>query len=473
MHPLPSSSFPLVVFPRGDFEPLPQCRRNHGCGYGVIRRAAIAALVLAAAGGAAMANGGGYESGGVTRAGDVAGFEPKATELVLMLDEKLTIDLGPQEAAVDIRYLMRNLTDRKVTVTFGFPVEESVSRTDFGDPAKQPKAQTSPAYCQDYRITARGKPLKSAWQTEPGNAADARRRGLAGWYVSSLTFAAGEEIPVAIRFRSAYPRVGQSVSDDGYTSAAVFKYRLSTAACWAGSIGTGRIVLKPDGIDPGDLRVLKPVNRFRKEGESWVWDFENLEPTLADDLEIEAVPEENSYSRPADGDAGNGPSVTYWERAGKWSVSHANYRAKASSTLPPEGERSYGVEHLKAREGTWAEGAPGPGVGEWLELQPVVPNPLLSLTLLPGFDASDELFQANARPKRVRIVLNGEHSFVASVPDRKGAFSIPVTGYSKPVRTVKLVFEEVWPGRRFEDLCVSRIWLESRLAKPPKITPQR
>lgn len=438
---------------------------------GAAKKAAVAVLVLAAAGGWVMANGGGYSSGGVTGTGDVAGFEPVDTERVRMLDEKLTISLGPNEAAVDIRYLMHNTTDRKVTVSFGFPVEESASRSDFDDPTKQAKPQTSPAYCQDYRLTARGKEVKSSWRLEPRNAADTRRQGLVGWYVSSLTFAAGEEIPVTITFRSAYPKSGSSVSDDGYESASVFKYRLSTAACWAGAIGAGRIVLKPDGIDPQDLRVLKPVNRFRKDGTSWVWDFEHLEPTMADDLEIEAAPQESSYTRPVKENATG--SVTYVERGGKWSMNHRNFRAKASSTLPPEGKQSYEADKIKNGGGAWAEGSSGPGVGEWLEMQPVAPTPLAAVGIHPGYDASDELFKANARPKRVRIVLNGEHSFSAAVPDQKGGFRIPVVGYGKPVRTIKLVFEEVWPGSRFEDLCVSGVWLESRLSKPPKVTPQR
>src|SRR6478609_2910759 len=72
----------------------------------------------------AFANGGGYFRGGVERAGDVAGFEPKETEKIRILDEKLTVALGSKAADVEVRYLMRNETDKKVTVRFGFPVEE-------------------------------------------------------------------------------------------------------------------------------------------------------------------------------------------------------------------------------------------------------------------------------------------------------------------------------------------------------------
>jgi hypothetical protein len=90
---------------------------------------AFAALSLPA-----HANCGGYLRGGVTRAGDIAGFEPKSTEHIRILDEKRTVDLGSAEAAVDVQYRTRNQTDRKVKVRFGFPVEESFDVGNLGVP---------------------------------------------------------------------------------------------------------------------------------------------------------------------------------------------------------------------------------------------------------------------------------------------------------------------------------------------------
>ena len=247
-----------------------------------------------------LANGGGYFRGGVERVGDVAGFEPKETEKIRILDEKLTVELGSAAADVEVRYLMRNETDKKVKVRFGFPVEESYDRElmvvvgeDGSKKVKEPK------YCQNYAIAASGKPITAKWQAEPKPSEDKKFQGIAGWLVSEITFAAGEEKPVLIRFRSAYPEESWSVSDDSSTGSSLFKYRLSTAACWAGTIGSGKITLKPNGIPASELKVLKPVNRFKKDGDNWVWDFENLEPTMADDLEIEASPEILTYEQGA------------------------------------------------------------------------------------------------------------------------------------------------------------------------------
>lgn len=417
-----------------------------------------------------LANGGGYFRGGVEKVGDVVGFEPKDTDKIRILDEKLTVELGARAADVEVRYLMRNETDKKVTVRFGFPVEESFDR-DLMGPEDEGAAKNAKElkYCQNYSIAASGKAVDSKWQIEPKPSGDKQFNGIAGWLVSEITFAAGEEKPVLIRFRSAYPEESWSVSDNSSTSSSLFKYRLSTAACWAGTIGSGKITLKPNGIPASELKVLKPVNRFRKDGDNWVWDFENLEPTMADDLEIEASPEIFSYPDVS-------PDNLYVSRGGKWSICHVNYEVKASSTLPDEGKISYAAENLKSlwtAEKAWSEGAEGTGVGEWVELTPKQPKPLAAIDIDPGYFKSEVHFLANARPKKVLVTLNGEHSFTATVQDARATCHIPIQGYAKPVKTIRMTFQEVWPGRNYEDLCVSAIRLHVRLDKKPKIQPAR
>jgi len=427
------------------------------------------------------ANGGGYFRGGVENTGDIAGFEPVATENIRILDEKLTIKLGTKEADVEVRYLMRNVTDKKVKVRFGFPVEESFDMNFMAGPGeeKSPDGKRL-AYCKNYQITASKKPVKATWQGERIETKEPQFKGVAGWLISEITFSGNEEKPVMIRFQSEYPLEEWGVSDDESRSAAIFRYRLSTAACWAGTIGTGRIVLEPAGIDPEELRVLKPVNRFRKEGGRWVWDFENLEPTLADDLEIEARPREFTYGyRISTGDFPDSEPAPHLltefiERGEKWSMLHANYQVKASSTLPADGDITYVPENVRERweKTAWSEGAPGPGTGEWLEITPVEPKPLLGIRIKPGYH-KEGLFKANARPKKIRFQLNGEHRFDADIPDQEDEITIPVVAYAKPVKKLRMTFTEVYPGDRFEDLCISSVRLHVRLDKKPKVQPAR
>lgn len=436
----------------------------------------VCAFVMFAAHTDSNANGGGYSRGGVRSAGDVEGFEPKATEQVRMLDELLHIKLGKVAANVEIRYLMRNESDRKVKVRFGFPVEEVASKDLTGGSVPAPAKNHS--YCRVYQITAGGKPVRFRWQAEKNPEKDVRITGISGWMVSEITFPAGGEIPVMIRFASDYPLDHWYVSENGSTSAALFRYRLSSAACWNGTIGTGRIILEPDGIQPADLRVLRPVNRFKKDGNRWVWNFTDLEPTLADDLEIECQPAMHVYGeQPIGEERVDHPAhlrADYVERGKQWSMVHSNYTIKASSTLAPSDGARYDAENIRMRweENAWSEGAEGPGIGEWLEITPVEAKPLIELQLKAGYQKGG-LFRLNARPKTIRVELNGEHRFDATIPDKIEETSIPVIGYDKPVRKIRMTFTEVYPGTRYEDLCVTELLLHVRLDRKPNLRPSR
>jgi hypothetical protein len=235
-------------------------------------------------------------------------------------------------------------------------------------------------------------------------------------------------------------------------------------------------VVRADGVVPNEVKILQPVNRFRRSGAQWDWNFEKLEPTLADDLSIEAVPQESSYGRSASTgkmDHSRDDSVDFIERAGKWYIAHTNYSVTASSTLPPDGSTRYDATYVREWNAVRSEGAPGPGIGEWLELKPEVARPLRSVRIWPGHCGSQTLFQRNARPKRIELLLNGEHRFDASLDDDIERQTILVEGYDKPVKSLRLTILDAYPGSRHDDLCISRIMLETRATKIPKITPAR
>lgn len=422
-----------------------------------------------------FANGGGYITGGAERSGDITGFEPQATESIRMAEEDLHIKLGPKRAKVEIRYRMENLTKQRVSVRFGFPVEEVPAVQGLGIGAMLPPAgdfdvHPEPLYCQGYRLFDGKKEVKTKWQAEKRSALDDRFSHLAGWFVSEVAFAPAEAKEWTIRFETIYPFKRSSVSEDEFISAARFKYRLSTAACWAGTIGKGRIVLEPDGIDPDELQVIKPANRFQKMGEGWVWEFDDFEPSLADDFEVEAQPEISRYSSYSEASDPN--ELGYEGRGHRWSIIHANYEVTASSTLLPEGDRGYDPGNLKEWGRAWAEGATGSGIGEWLEIKPKVAKPLSAITFVPGFPEKS-LFIANARPKRVRVEINEEYSTTAEIEDGMATVRIPVSGYNKPVSKIRLVIEEVWPGARFEDLCLHTLRLHVRVDRKPNFQPAR
>lgn len=438
----------------------------------------ISAVLGSVSCGVALANGGGYSRGGVESSGSIQGFEPKQTDKVQILDEQLTITLGPESAAVEVRYLMKNVSESKAKVRFGFPVEvERDNFWGFGGPREElSDEELVEKYCAGYEVTAFGKPLKSKFERETMQKEDQRMDGLGGWLISDFKLDPGTEMPMRIAYTTYYPYSYQSVSDDVTVGHRNFNYRLSTAACWVGPIAKGRIVIKSRGIRANEIRFIKPVNRFRKVDDDWVWNFENLEPTLADDLELIPVLGESSYGRYVARGEVNDPGIkdgNFIERGERWFIEHSSYDIAASSTLMAGETHSYEAERLKEWNGLWSEGAKGKGVGEWLELKPAVAKPLDSIVIKPGCWLSDDLFTKNARPKRIKVELNGEKSFEVALPDRKESCKIFIDDYDRLVSRIRLTFLDVWPGTQYEDLCISQIRLRAILAKKPHVQPAR
>jgi hypothetical protein len=436
----------------------------------------------------AGANGGGYAFG-VTFTGGIAPFQAMGTENVQILDEQLDIQLRRLDAAVVVRYSMRNPSDQPVKVRFGFPVEAS------WEPDWEIPAETDPGYAEnrrrqlaktyqqlrDYEVRMDGASIKADFAVEPFASGLVKPfpgsevlRNIAGWMVSEATFPPSSTVLLEIRYSANHFTSGTFVSDDDRAEPSRFVYRLSTGAVWRGPIAKGTVTIRADGIPADEVEVVAPRGRFKRDSNGWTWIFKDLKPTLADDITVRPTPaylEVGAYSEWESG------ARSYIERAGAWGVSHQRFTVRASSTLAATKEHAYGAENVAVDDAKspWCEGVPGGGVGEWLELIPAKPAPLLGIAILPGVVAESKrgLFEANGTPVRIEALLNEEHRFVATLGDRLARQFIPVTGYTKPVSKVRLTILEVRPGTRFDDTCISRVLLYDRLKRQPEMRGAR
>lgn len=446
----------------------------------VVLVAGVAALLWAPS---ALANGGGYAFG-VKFTGTLAPFQASGTEHVQIVDEKLDIALRRTDAAVAVRYTMRNLTSKPVTVQFGFPVEaqwEDNGIDDSEEPAKGRPEGFARAVQQlkGYAVTADGQPVASKLEVEPfatgkippfpGSEA---LKNVAGWMVSTVELPADKTITLEIRYSADYLGDSTFVSDDTTASPLSFVYRLSTGAIWNGPIASGTVTIRTDGIPWQEVEIEAPAGRFSRTTDGWSWSFKNLKPTLADDIRIVAVPgffEQGIYLPQG---ARSCRPRSYVERKGQWGEGHQCFKARASSTLPPTKSHGFGPEHLAEYwpEAPWSEGAPGSGVGEWVELQLTKAAPLLAIEIFPGFIShkKKDLFTRNGRPSRVEVTLNGEHRFMATLPDKAEGQLVPVVGYAKPVSKVRITIQDVFAGTEFADACISQVVLYDRLTKQPE-----
>lgn len=137
----------------------------------------------------------------------------------------------------------------------------------------------------------------------------------------------------------------------------------------------------------------------------------------------------------------------------------------ASSTLPPDGGGSY--ESTRTVDGLaatcWAEGAPGPGVGEAITLTFPSEIEVSRLTLVGGFARDEVLWAHNNRPHDVTIRFAGGYQAMLALPDTM----VPQTVEITPVRTdhVTLVIDSTYVGVRFDDTCLAEIEVWGRVVE--------
>ena len=444
-------------------------------------RSVLLRLVLASfAAVSAWANGGPVAEG-VTSTGDGTLLAKGAKTSVSIEEEDLTIDLQQEFAEVRLRYRMRN-AGGAVAQDFFYPVE-----TWEGDVDRYAITADGTAL-QVTTVDAKGAAAKVAKlkQRDMGEENEKAPAPIQRWRKSVIPFSAGQTREILIRYRSAYAENGSDVSDDVRRDARYFAYRLSPAAAWKNPIGRGKVTVNLRLPEPENVVIEKPSARFHQVSPTqWEWTFRDLRPTQADDLRIVTQPAYVGYGRTlplGDPREDAGANSAFYRIVGPRAfVEHSNYAAVASSTLKPgKSGQTYGVENLRQRfgaENTWAEGVDGDGIGESLTLTVKDPLPLDALLVRPGFYHSEkkDLWTANNRVATCEITLNDEHTFTAEIPDERfrEPYPIPVRGYAKPVKTVRLIIKAVHRGTQFRDTCISYVGLRAKLASVPKIQGAR
>jgi hypothetical protein len=459
-----------------------------------------------------LANGGAWQTG-VPQTGNASASKNDRHTDVTIENETLKIDLHPKYAAVEVRYRMHN-TGPKVQQDFFFPVERWGKNPDVDTDTKN-------ADIGQYQISVEGKELKSTNvagakvessetkkeaseanqeaseanqesteaekesagteeegdQTTSGSFWQQNVSTIKSWKKSVIPFERNQTREVAIRYRVKYAENDESVSDNLHISDATFAYSLSPAATWKGPIGKGKVEINILHSEPEDVAVEKPKERFLKVSDThYEWQFENLKPTLADDIRIIAHSKYDSY--PAGDWEDPNRRASYVIRNNQYFLDHKDYDATASSTLAPQGKRNYDVVNIKANpqrklETPWAEGAKDDGIGESITLDVKRPLPLYGILIRPGYYeyGREDAWWKNNRVAALEITLNDEHTFTESIPDERfeNPYLIRVRDYTKPVSKIKLAIKGVHRGTQFRDTCISLVELRAPLSKKPEV----
>ena len=113
----------------------------------------------------------------------------------------------------------------------------------------------------------------------------------------------------------------------------------------------------------------------------------------------------------------------------------------------------YATGAISGTGNPWVEGVAGHGVGEWLRLYFSQEESISHLSLRLGFASSEQLYQGNNRPSRLRIGFSDGSSVDCDFPDLRTPMLVTL---SEPVSTsyVQLTILDVYPGSIDDDTCI-------------------
>jgi hypothetical protein len=459
------------------------------------------ALALFVGSGSTLFGNGGAWQAGIPATGNASASKNDRHTDVTIENETLKIDLLPEYADVNVRYRMHN-TGPKVQQDFFFPVErwgkiqtadmdresDDIDRYQISVDGKELKSTNVAGPTEERTVETReatneakeesSETEEPAGETTSGDIWQEKVSIIKSWKKSVIPFAQNQTRDVTIHYKTRYAENDESVSDDLHISDATFAYSLSPAATWKGPIGKGKIEINVVHPEPEDVSIQKPKDRFKKISNTrYEWDFENLKPTMADDIRIVAHSKYDKYPTGySEEELSN--RAEYVLKDHQYFLDYTDYDATASSTRTPQGKRNYDVVNIKAHpsreiQTPWVEGVEGDGIGESITLNVKRPLPLYGILIQPGYYDYDnkDPWLKNNRVAALEITLNDEHTFTENIPDElfERPYLIRVGDYTKPVNKIKLVIKGVHRGTQFRDTCISLIKLRAPLSKKPEV----
>ena len=157
-----------------------------------------------------------------------------------------------------------------------------------------------------------------------------------------------------------------------------------------------------------------------------------------------------------------------------WCACYSCYcEVSASSSLPDQGTQTYGAENLiyESRMNAWAEGVPGDGIGESIEIREMYHGGgddvfrYNEMCIVNGYAKDEKTWQENNRVKSMKLYFMDEYMGTIILEDTMLPQYIDLSPVAMKVANgceAKFRFEitEVYKGTKYDDTCISGIVVE-------------
>ncbi|HRI60149.1 MAG TPA: hypothetical protein PK228_10515 [Saprospiraceae bacterium] len=421
------------------------------------------------------ANGGPVNPASVVRVGDVELLNMPNVELVR---EDLHIRIEGEYSVITVRYLLRSHDYKTDTMLYGFPV-------DFLMGEWSEKFEWQPDFVPSFEILMDKKPLPVRSQTDFSvmhdtfNTIDNNFRGKyekwqpeafrRKWFFTEFVLKKENPSELEVRYRIKNHSNDFATTKDFFPSFSQrsFRYDFTPAAYWGeGKVGEFNVTVDDSEVTRCNGRFKISGLDFQRNSEGILtFNEKNFALEKAEDLRFSLEMDEkfrSDYVR---------------EHQFPRNMIHKMY---ASSTLSGG---NYSVDNLLDGNFStaWVEGQNNNGTGAWVEFELLPGYELETVAIANGYTKSQETYDNNNRLKSLRVEFeftsdqSGETEIFSDtlsftdlpwqqITDYNLAGICPIfkdgfEWYMDPVRRVRLTILETWPGKKYNDTCISEVLL--------------
>lgn len=372
-------------------------------------------------------------------------------EDIYLTQETLDITLKLNQVNVRVEYILEN-KGRELTTDYAFPV--TLHQDEF---CSFGRINDFNMYDGDIKLdysTLTGDPVLTDENYLIYERTD--------YYISSLDFREGETKKLTIDYNVTPAYLNWSTSKSPFSSYGnkYFDYDLSPAANWGdGTIENFKVSIDArDIIEKGCRIVETSFDELDLSKSIMVYEAENFDILSHSKLSIEYEVEDYFFNRFLE-------SRNFIGKVSKIS---------SSSTLDLE---KYGIMNMfdKDLSTCWSEGSEGLGVGDWIEVEFSEPITLMGVYFSNGYFKNEATYNNNSRVKTLRVEakfydpVNGYWDSIETYQYSDIEYGLefweiyddflelPYDSYM--VSSFKIIIEDVYPGDKYQDLCISEMMI--------------